>query len=66
MEPGQQVDQARDVDAHLETLIEAQRVKLIAAPTRQERRDAWYSMKSLIECRSAQRIRRMEIAKGLR
>lgn len=58
--------QTGDFDAPLESLIEAQRVKLIDATSPQERRDAYYSMKALIECRSPQRIRRMEIARGLR
>ena len=61
-EPGQK----RDVDAHLESLIEAQRAKLVSAGSPQERRDAWYSMKALIEARSPQRVRQMELSRGLR
>jgi hypothetical protein len=58
--------QRRDVDAYLEELIEAQRAKLVSAQSPQERKDAWYSMKSLIESRSPQRIRQMEVVRGLR
>lgn len=57
--------QPRDVDAYLESLIEAYRERLVAAPTTQERKDAWYLMKSLIECRSPRRVREMEVARGL-
>lgn len=53
-------------DTDLERLIEAQRQKLVHAETADARRSAWYSMKSLIESRSAIQVRRMEIARGLR
>jgi hypothetical protein len=56
----------RDVDVYLESLIDAQHAKLLGAPSAKERRDAYYSMKSLIECRSPLQIRRMERQQRLR
>ena len=60
------LQQKRSVDAHLESLIETQRVRLVGAESVEERRDAWNSMKALIGSRSPGRVRQMEMAKGLR
>lgn len=53
-------------DARLEAAIEARRQELLAAATAEKRRDAWYSMKALIEARSVGQVRRMELERNLK
>lgn len=53
-------------DARLEAEIEAKRLELVAAQTREERRRAWDAMRALIESRTAEQVWRMERERGLR
>ena len=53
-------------DARLERSIQIASLEAYAAQTSDERRIAWERMKSLIAQRSPERVREMEIKKGLR
>lgn len=53
-------------DARLERSIEIASLEFHCAQTPDERRTAWERMRSLIAQRSPERVREMEIEKGLR
>lgn len=53
-------------DARLERSIEIASLEFHCAQTPDERRTAWERMRSLIAQRSPERVREMEIKKGLR
>lgn len=53
-------------DARLERSIQIASLEAYAAQSPEERRTAWERMRSLIAQRSPERVREMEIAKGLR
>lgn len=53
-------------DAILERSIEIASLEFHCAQTPDERRTAWERMRSLISQRSPERVREMEIKKGLR
>lgn len=58
------------LDPHRDDALEAEishaAMRLATAPTSAERRDAWNALCELQGQRSAERIRRMEIERGLR
>ena len=53
-------------DQRLERSISIASMEAYAAKTPEERRTAWERMRSLIAQRSPERVREMEIQKGLR
>lgn len=53
-------------DARLERSIQIASLEAYAAQTAEERRTAWERLKRLIAQRSPERVREMEIKKGLR
>ncbi len=53
-------------DARLERSIQIASLEAYSAKSPEERRTAWERMRSLIAQRSPERVREMEIEKGLR